>query len=464
MQTPQTLGESFMRSNVHAIVCKPGKAAPTILQLLLARFETCVTDVGLKPAQITVEAVQCLIRTVPEPILADPLASLARPQLVIKAIYNLLWPITEAAINSDITALKTQIIDIVLQSTMATKPIITGNYDAIITPYMIGQHLRIKDFFNEVQIPFAIHPLEPLSIQGRIIEALRQRIKQQNEMSISSFAKLSLEDFKSQITGNTMMLLISDQRTSSEADGLETRIDVNTLLNPCVAQAELALYTSTISLPQELRTLVQHAAMHNPIHRDLLSIAAEDYLTNEHRPPLHILTNAEAQNLINALEQMPIVDAMYKGTLGNFVGVSDVHLKSMDIPPETQKQAHFEKYMEQFGKNVTQGLTDYSVLVEQSRRPPEQHVAQIMVCLDEVKTRIIGSNFVTPSRASSAREANKVRLSVIDKVPTIVHELGHQVEFRSSSHRMGQHPADPARTLQKAIPDRYLWRWSGSGL
>jgi hypothetical protein len=60
---------------------------------------------------------------------------------------------------------------------------------------------------------------------------------------------------------------------------------------------------------------------------------------------------------------------------------------------------------------------------------PVDNIAQIEVCPDEVQKRFIGSNFVNPFRADSAREQNKVRLSVTDTTPTVVHELGHQVEF-----------------------------------
>ncbi|HLJ33253.1 MAG TPA: hypothetical protein VKU38_06365 [Ktedonobacteraceae bacterium] len=437
MQAPQLPNESIMRGHSHVISCEVGKPAPSIPQLLLARIEEHVTDAGLEAKQITKGAIRLLIHTLPEPMQAHPLVTLSRQQLVTKAIYNLLWSYTDRVLQSNITALEDNIIDSVVQTLHiehrdgeANKLTLSNSFHHLIGPYMNQHTLQTNLFFSQVQVPPppANNPLAPLPLDGHLIRALRQRIEQENETSISKLAGLSLKDFKDQLTGNVMTLLIIDGR-NAEAVEVATRTDVDTILDPFVAQAELALYTSTDALPQEIRTLIQQAAAQNPAHNDLLVMAAQNFLASEHRLPLHQFTSQETLALIQALEQMPVVQAMYHETVGQLPGVSGVHLKSLNVLPEAQQQAHFQEHMAQFGDQVTIGLSCYSVLVEQNRRPPEQHIAQIEVCPDEVKKRLIGSNYIKSFRANSARVANKVRLSVQDTMPIVVHELGHQVEF-----------------------------------
>ncbi len=423
--------KSIMRGNTDVVVCKPGNPAPSIGRLLVARIETCVTEAGLTSSQLTTTTVPLLLQAFPEPVAPDPLTRLTRPQLAIKAVYNLLWPATDTAINGDLTKSKGQIADIVEQqlsdegrTAEADRVTIINLCSTAMTPYIVSGQLQTKRFLSSVPVATAANPLAPLPLQGIVSNAIRQLIL----TTISTYCDMALEDFKLHVTATVITELTNEAR-SSEADETDVRIDVDTTFDPSIAQAELALYTSTTALSQELRTLIQQAATRNPNFRDLLVVAAEYYLSQERRSKLHNCSVLEQNALVEALERMEIVKAMYAGSLQELTGVLDVHLKSLNVLPAAQQQAHFQENMVAFGQRVTQGLIYYSVLVEQGRRPPEQNVAQIEVCPDEVQKRLIGSNFVTAFRSNSARVQNKVRLSVTDSTPTVVHELGHQVEF-----------------------------------
>jgi len=64
------------------------------------------------------------------------------------------------------------------------------------------------------------------------------------------------------------------------------------------------------------------------------------------------------------------------------------------------------------------------------RQPPEKHVSNIEITEDTVEPgRFWIGTRVRKYRANAARVGNKVRLSVMDEVSTVVHEIGHQVEF-----------------------------------
>jgi hypothetical protein len=238
-------------------------------------------------------------------------------------------------------------------------------------------------------------------------------------------AKMSVRDFIGHVGASMVGRLIVANR-GDELDVDAAQDIVAAQLNPYVAAAEIAEYTTAPN--PHLSGAVGATVGNNPQNRDSLEVAAELHLAGANRPQLQELDGDAKRQLAAALEQMPVVQAMYADRLreGDEGGV---HLKSLEVMPEAQQQAHFQKYAQLFIERATKGLSQFSSLVEPGRRPPEERTTTIEINPDEVTSRFLRSPLITSFRADSARQMDRVRLSIMDQAPTVVHEVGHQVEF-----------------------------------
>ncbi|MET8157530.1 hypothetical protein ABZT47_14225 [Sphaerisporangium sp. NPDC005289] len=201
---------------------------------------------------------------------------------------------------------------------------------------------------------------------------------------------------------------------------------VRARFDPYVVACERQLYLNHADVPADLKALIQNHAGGSV--KDPLVEAAEQILQAAHTPADP--TNAEKAALVQALEALPVVQAMYNGKLAVGAGAEGGSLPTIVVTAACKTQKHFGKYADQFFKNAPTGMVIYAALVQPSRRPPARHVSNIEVTEDTVEPgRFWLGTRVTQYRANAARVGNKVRLSVMDDVSTVVHEIGHQVEF-----------------------------------
>ncbi|MFG1966053.1 hypothetical protein [Nonomuraea sp. NPDC049028] len=203
--------------------------------------------------------------------------------------------------------------------------------------------------------------------------------------------------------------------------GVAVRARIDTYVVAC----ERRLYLNA-DVPADLKLLIQHHAVGSV--KDPLVEAADQILQAVHVP--NDPTQNESAALVQALEALPVVQAMYTGKLSVGFGAESGALPSIVVTNACKAQKHFSRYVEQFYKNAPTGMIIYAALVQPSRRPPAKHVSNIEVTEDTVEPGMfwLGSR-VTQFRSNTARVGNKVRLSVMDDVLTVVHEIGHQVEF-----------------------------------
>jgi len=279
--------------------------------------------------------------------------------------------------------------------------------------------LALSNFKVAVQPTVQAHPLAPPSARDLAVEAIYGMPP--------SAAGLTYNDFKQGCTGALLSKFIVANRAGEISEhGAAAEIDA--LLDPHAAAAEVTLYTDQAVVKNaSLNAAVQATVGHNPLHRDSINVAAERHLATEHRGALREPAGDDKNRLIAALETMPTVKKMYAGTLGK--GGDGKLLKELDVLPGAQQQAHFKEYCVRFVDEATKGLSQYADLVEPGRRPPDDRATRIQVNPDEVEQRFLQSPKIKSFRADSAREMDRVRLSIMDEAPTVVHEVGHQVEF-----------------------------------
>ena len=238
-------------------------------------------------------------------------------------------------------------------------------------------------------------------------------------------AAMKLNDYLSAIQGYVVTQHVVEGR---EVDLLDVKVRVDELFLPHVVQAELALYGAPATLRNaEIRAAVAGTVGHNPDHRDSLDIASARTLASQPRPKLAPLADPDKAALVAALEQMPVVQRIYAGTVG--AEADDGAEIRLGFAAGAMEQAHFKEYSAKFVDNVTAALKTMHGLVEPARRPAAERIATVEINPDEVKARFMRAPEIKDFRADASRQNDKVRASVRDGVPTLVHEMGHQVEF-----------------------------------
>jgi hypothetical protein len=278
------------------------------------------------------------------------------------------------------------------------------------------------------------HPLTPPSLENRLLTAVEERAPY-----VKTFDELTFEA-SGRVNASFVIASVDAPENITGA--------IDELLNPLFLQAKA-------EQSQQIRALVRQVL---DIHQeqDTLELTVEYYL-NTAQPQMQEPDDKQKAKLIEALEAIPIVQAMYTGTLAQQQHDANILLKSVVVLPKAQEQAHFSekgvKGGDEFTKRAGTALLIYAALVEPSRRPAEKHIANFEIHPDIVQTgdlEIFGSP-IKRARARSVRTNNKVCLSIMSPVPTIVHELGHQVEFylptaqwlcihRILRMRQGSHP------------------------
>lgn len=261
------------------------------------------------------------------------------------------------------------------------------------------------------------HPLAMLSIQDLVVNAI-------HDMPVAQ----KVNDFILSVVGSVGSTLLIERR-DSEWDQHAVETIVETQFLPYVSQAEQALYTSPLTVQDaDIRGAVAATVGHNPLHLDSLDVAAERYMATNNRAPMTGMSETARKALVDALERMPVVAAIYQGTVA--ADVPDSRRTSVTQTEEAFQQTHFQKYCARFLDNVTGALTKLYGMVEPARLPPADRTKVVEVNPDEVAQGVKKDQvFVNPFRADADRMNDKIRLSVLDEIPTIVHELGHHVEF-----------------------------------
>jgi hypothetical protein len=244
-----------------------------------------------------------------------------------------------------------------------------------------------------------------------------------NAVNVEYFKQIAYGKAKDYIA-----LLMGNTEPASEAFTLPR---INAIFDPYVFKAEKQLYLSCTSLPQDVKTLVTLVCERDDHANQDPLILVVKHLTDG--PEVIIKELTSPQVLVAALENMPIVKAMYAGELvkGKFI-VGDGSLGKLQIRPEAKNQDHFAKYIDNFVSTIVpNGLMIYASLVEPERQIALEHVATIEIYPDIVEKRIIElfGTSITRYRANAAREQNEICVSVMNSVSTVVHEIGHQVEF-----------------------------------
>ncbi len=308
------------------------------------------------------------------------------------------------------------------QQPPTTAALLAGRFESIIKAERLMSPNDITAqaatlYKNAVARVALAHPLAILTVQELVINAIHDAPVAQR-----------VNDFMRSAVGSVgTTLLVANRDAEFDADAVETVVETQFL--PYVDQAEQALYTSPLTVQDpEIRQAVAAIVGHNPHNRDSLDVAAERYLATNGRPPMTQLSEQAASALVDALEKMPVVAAIYRGDIG--ADVPDSRQTSVTHTEPAFQQKHFQKYYDQFLKNVTGALTKLYGMVEPNRLPPAERTKVVEVNPDEIVAAFKKDPVtVNPFRADADRENDKIRLSVLDEIPTIVHELGHHVEF-----------------------------------
>lgn len=287
--------------------------------------------------------------------------------------------------------------------------------EGLIRPAMLTDRAAALFRATNPRVVHADNPLAPDTLDDMIVNAVHHLAD----------GSMKLADYIGGICGFVMTQAISEGRT---LDLLDVQVRVDELFLPSVVQAELALYGSALTVRNaEIRAAVAGTVGHNPDHRDSLDIAAARTLAGAPRPKLAELDGPTKGRLITALETMPAVVRIYAGTIGS--DADDGAEVRVNYAPGTTDQDHFMQYAQGFADRVVRALKTVHGLVEPARRPPAERVATVEINPDEVKRRFLRSPEITNFRADASRRNDRVRASVRDGVPTLVHEMGHQVEF-----------------------------------
>jgi hypothetical protein len=304
----------------------------------------------------------------------------------------------------------------------STAALLAGRFESTI----MAEHLMSPNditsraatlYKNAVARVALAHPLAILTINDLVVNGIHDAPVAQK-----------VKDFIGSVVGSVCTTLLIENRDSEvNPDGIETLVETQFL--PYVTQAEQALYTSPLTVQDaDIRLAVTATIGHNPLDLDSLDVAAERYLATNGRAPMTTMSGNARSALIDALEQMPVVKAIYRGDVA--ADVPDSRRTAVTHTEEAFQQQHFQKYCERFLHNVTGALVKLYGMVEPGRLPPADRTKVVEVNPDEIVAGFKKDEVrINPFRADAERTNDKIRLSVLDEIPTIVHELGHHVEF-----------------------------------
>ncbi|MFD2168572.1 hypothetical protein [Tumebacillus lipolyticus] len=285
-----------------------------------------------------------------------------------------------------------------------------GIGEPLIVQYMTG----LID--NEMVMSTLIDPQQNYPIDVIVKNAIKEQLKEDN-------SDYDCNTFKAMVAN----MALPDAARLNLIDQLVPEID--SIIDPFWHRAQRAIYTDpNFNSNPELLNMVQQTTPGG----DQLNKAATDYLTNNPRPALMELPAEQRAEMIVALKEMPIVKSMLDGTLSQGGDAQGVHLlNGFDQLPGAS--ITFELI-----NRVQQALSRLASMVDRDKLPPTGRVPNIQVNPDEVvdlpqtfmeKLRGIRRQQITPFRANANRDDNRVRLSALDDIATIVHEFGHQIEF-----------------------------------
>ena len=308
----------------------------------------------------------------------------------------------------------------------STRTIVLGRFQAIIRD--AGYEPRelfaaaMRAFLVAHPRTYSVHPLEELDDEHSLV-ATMHNVPANEYDDYKEFADMVAHHYR-----------LDFKKRHPESDlpsSVQTAGRILELLEPFdrfFAAGELALYADGRLRNAELSTAIAATAGNNPHHRDVLDLLADTLPAAQARPQLPEPDQDSKTALTNFLKSLPIVDALLKGRAWE-LGEGGALLKGWDITGGAENQAHFEKYLEQFVENLRQGLMLLSAMVEPARRPPADRVSTVEINPDEVEELLFRDPRIKKFRAESTRAMDKVQLSVMNEVPAVVHELGHQVEF-----------------------------------
>lgn len=442
-----------------------GSRAPTVTQLTLGRVTAIVRDslaLSNTPKARNQRAVHAYTQAVAKPADLDPLGVV--PATLQERVSSSIHALSADAGRMTIEQFKARVVAAVEQhpQTVAA-PVPTATIEALVDtelgPYAnpilaasddpsIEITQRALDAFRAATArPSRPHPLAPLTEQEQLIEALHQLSGPMSSLSYENLRGIVAANLVSQ---QILAKTLADEAIPAKLNALQVAVDA--LMLPHLAATELDIYTDPLRVPNaEIRAAVAAEAQGNAAHRDLLELAAErlNRLDYEARQALPVVDEVQTQALIDALEQMPVVQKMYQDSLVSQQS-SGLLLKSLDVLPEAAAQEHFAKQSETLEVRVRTALRAFEALVQADRRPPEDRIATIEVNPDEVSA----AGKVEAFRADAARTNDKVRISAQNAPEIIVHELGHQVEFHlSSAEWFDIHQLLRARTSGTALVD-----------
>lgn len=207
----------------------------------------------------------------------------------------------------------------------------------------------------------------------------------------------------------------------------ETDIALKMVIDTWMSKAQRELHLSPrYNKNEELRSAVAATTEGD----NQLDKAAGTYLADHDRKPIRELSNDEKPELIKCLRSMPVVQAMLAGKLrGRQVSAAHL-LKGIEETGNTKESLITSQLVDR----IAEALSVLGGMVRAGVLPPQSKVPNIQVNPDPKQLLpVVGDLFnigkVLPYRANANRDDNKVRISAITRMDTIVHEFGHQIEF-----------------------------------
>jgi len=201
--------------------------------------------------------------------------------------------------------------------------------------------------------------------------------------------------------------------------------EVNNLLDPRFDRAPREAHLdAAMNNNAELRAAVGATTAGG----DQMAKAATDYLAAHPRAAIAELTPMQKGQLTASLRTMPVVTRMLNGTLG--AGGGPANLMSGIEPIALTTEAIVIKVG--FALTKLGGLVDGNVLPAVGKVPNIEINPDIVTPIPKTfidKIRNIQRTLTTTFRANASRDNNKVRISALSSLDTIVHEFGHQIEF-----------------------------------
>jgi hypothetical protein len=259
------------------------------------------------------------------------------------------------------------------------------------------------------------HPLQQLTAPQVVAFGLQSRLAEDNS------AVANVGDFKIFVSNSCLDLAMRNINVLPELNNA-----INEAVDPWVSDAIRDLHISAVTNSNaELRAAI---AATTPGGNQLDKAATAHLAT---RPAMAELTAQQRTQLSQQLHTMPVVQSMLAGTLANH-GDGAAHLLTGVSTTGGAAQT------QQFTDRLLQGLTILGGLVHAAVLPPAARVPNVEINPDVQvpipqtlveRLRGIQRTYTRVFRANASRENNRVRLSALTEMDTVVHEFGHQIEF-----------------------------------